>query len=177
MYGIRSRILVGMLVAGLVASVSARADAPMVHIIPASELQQWWQPDPASPNAVPAPTRAAVRAGLEGCFAVAFQVDRDGGVSHERIWKTTFRDSRERKGLEAVVLDAVRGWHFIPAPGNPGRDEVYTTQRFTFTVGADAADTDAAKSANQKLAAPCVLPDFPQQVQDMINSGRSGKAQ
>lgn len=177
MYVIRLRILGGLLVAGLAIGAPGWARAPMVHIIPGSELDQWWQPDRASPNVPPAPTRAMLRAGLEGCVAVAFQVDGDGSVSHERIWKTTFPDSRERKGLEAAVLDAVHRWHFIPAAGNAARDEVYTTLPITFTVGDDTADTDAAKAATQKLGAPCNIPDFPQQVQAMINSGQAGRSQ
>lgn len=139
-----------------------------VRVVPAKEFATWWQEDPAARNPPPAYFEKALRVAAEGCMAVAFLVHSNGSISNERVWLDTIPTFSWREDMEQSVLQAVRRWRFIPASKNKARTPVYSYTTFAFTLS-----DDSLRARN--IRAKCRVPDFPQQVQAMINSAQTGK--
>jgi len=177
--GFRAKWWLAICALGVCGSLFAAGD--QVRIIPAEELKLWWQSDPASPHSpLPYPTEA-LKEGIEGCLAVAFEIHTNGGVSNERIWRDTlpqfgsspFFDARKALGQAALL--AVHRWHFIPAPANKAHDSVYTYQIVTFTLtGSSPKWTDRDQHRHDELEAKCKVPDFTREVEAMINTKQPG---
>jgi len=146
-----------------------------IHVVPESGLKQWWQTPSPNHNAPPQYPMDAIKSGVEGCMAVAFEIQSDGSVSNERLWSDKTPKFRETKAWEQATLLAVHQWHFEPAPDNTSHDPVYTYAVVTFTLTNDEKWTRYDKQRNDKNKAKCEMTDFPQQVQAMINSAQAGK--
>lgn len=146
-----------------------------VRVVPESQLDQWWQAAPTNHNSLPQYPVEALKSGVEGCMAVAFEIQSDGSVSNERLWSDKTPKFRETKAWEQATLLAVHQWHFEPAPANANRDRVYTYAVVTFTLsnGEKWTKYDKERDANNK--AKCEMTDFPQQVQAMIDSAQADK--
>jgi TonB family protein len=140
-----------------------------VRVIPDSQLKQWWQATHANHNAIPQYPIDAIREGVEGCMTVAFEIQGDGSVSNERIWRDETPKFHETKAWEQATLLTIHQWHFVPAPANKERAPVYTYQVVTFTMGGDADNP----SRDSEIKAKCEMTDFPQQVQAMINTKKA----
>lgn len=145
-----------------------------IHVIPEAQLQQWWQPS-ANHNPPPQYPIEAIKSGVEGCMAVAFEIHSDGSVSNERLWRDKTPRFHETKAWEQATLLAVHQWHFEPAPANANRDPVYTYTTITFTLSNGSKWTKYDKERDNKNKTKCEMADFPQQVQAMINSAQAGK--
>lgn len=133
-----------------------------VRVVPDSQLKQWWQAPPGHPNAPPQYPIDAVKEGVEGCVAVAFEIHADGSVSNERVWHSVLTNVYSKKEVEQASLMAVHNWRFVPSPANTERVPVYTYNVATFTL--DNAPRES------KFRANCEMSDFPQQVQAMIGA-------
>ena len=159
-----------------------RAADDQVRVVPDSELNQWWQ---AVPGGNPEPQFPPLA--VSGCIAVAFEIHEDGSVSNERVWQRAWTDANLGSQLEQAALGVLPHWRFIPAPANTNHDAVYTYQVFTNTLSliADpmpgappmptASDRHRVERQQEQAEAPCKMSDFPQQVQAMINSGKTGE--
>ncbi|HJU25594.1 MAG TPA: TonB family protein [Rhodanobacteraceae bacterium] len=151
-----------------------------VHVVPASELEQWWHVEPRKDPEPPYPIEAA-QTGEAGCIAVAFEVHGDGNVSNERAWRSTLTDSPAGKLLIQGALQAMHQWRFVPAPANAGHDAVYTYHVFTYGLTRldpmpgtnpipNASDRRRADREDYENKAQCEISDFPQQVQAIISA-------
>lgn len=173
-------------VASLVAltmCMSAQAADGQVHVVPDSQLQQWWQVAPGQKNAQP---QYPPNPGQEGCVTVAFMIHSDGTVSNERAWHSEWSDAKSSKQYNQLALQAVHQWHFAPTAANTTRDPVYTYRVFTLTLSLmhsmpgvtsmpNHSDRVRAQQRENTINAKCEMTDFPQQVQAMINSAQAGK--
>jgi TonB family protein len=148
-----------------------------IHVVPESALKEWWQPPSPNHNTPPQYPIEAIKSGVEGCMAVAFEIQSDGSISNERLWRDETPRFRETKAWEQAALLAVHHWHFEPAPANVNRDPVYTYTTFTFTLSNGTKWTKYDKERDDKNKAKCEMKDFPQQVQAMVNSAQAGKKQ
>ena len=159
-----------------------RAADEQVHVIPDSELNQWWQAPPGGNSGPQLPPLA-----LDGCIAVAFEIHEDGSVSNERVWHRAWTDTNQGKQFEQAVLQVLPHWHFVPAPANAGHNAVYTYQVFAITMSMisnsmtgtppmpTASDRRRAERQDDQNKAQCEMSDFPQQVQNMINAAANAK--
>ena len=152
-----------------------RAADSQIHVVPESDLKEWWQPPSPNHNAPPQYPIEALKSGVEGCMAVAFEIQTDGSVSNERLWRDETPRFHETKAWEQATLLAVHQWHFEPAPANTNRDPVYTYAVVTFTLSNGDKWTKYDKERDDNNKAKCEMTDFPQQVQAMINSAQAGK--
>lgn len=154
-----------------------------VHVVPDSQLGQWWLATPGHENA---PPQYPPNPDQEGCVAVAFMIHRDGTVSNERAWHNAWSNTQSGKQYDQLALRAVHQWHFVPAATNATRDPVYTYQIFTYTLTMissmpgvtpmpNHSDRLRAQQHEDTIKAKCEMTDFPQQVQAMINSAQTGK--
>ncbi|HWG10755.1 MAG TPA: hypothetical protein VN693_04575 [Rhodanobacteraceae bacterium] len=178
---IRSTVLAAIAV--FLFSNQLQAANEQVRVVPASELEQWWK---VVPGHDPELSIDIAQAGVEGCVAVAFEIHGDGRVSNERVWRRALTNIPESKQFEQFALQTMHQRHFIPAPTNTNHDAVYTYQVFTNTLSllADpmpgappmptASDRHRAERQGEQDEAPCKMSDFPQQVQAMINGGKTG---
>ena len=152
-----------------------------VHVISASELDQWWQ---AAAGGNPEPTYPPLI--VEGCVAVAFEIHGDGSVSNQRVWRSAWTDATLGRQVEQAALQAVPHWRFVPAPANESHDAVYTYHIFTNTLSRidpmpgtspmpTASDRHRAERRSDENEAKCEMTDFPQQVEAMINAGTAAK--
>ncbi|HEY3521471.1 MAG TPA: TonB family protein [Rhodanobacteraceae bacterium] len=145
-----------------------------VRVVPESELASWWQSDPASRNTSALYPVEAIKGGVEGCVAVAFEIHSDGTTSNERVWRSVWPHELANKQIKQSALWAVHSWRFIPAPQNVSRTPVYTYLVETFTL------TEGTRSPEQtkiiaEFKSKCEMSDFPQQVQAMTNAAASAK--
>jgi len=152
-----------------------RAADSQIHVVPESDLKEWWQSPSPNHNAPPQYPIEALKSGVEGCMAVAFEIQTDGSVSNERLWRDETPRFHETKAWEQATLLAVHQWHFEPAPANTNRDPVYTYAVVTFTLSNGDKWTKYDKERDDNNKAKCEMTDFPQQVQAMINSAQAGK--
>lgn len=176
----RPYLLVPILAFAMCEPLQAADD--QVHVIPASELNQWWQ---SAPGGNPEPQYPPLV--VDGCVAVAFEIHSDGSVSNQRVWRSAWTDSNDGRQFEQAVLKILPHWRFVPASTNTDHSAVYTYQVFTHTAsllsepmpGAPpmptASDRRRAISHQEQAEAPCKVSDFPQQVQAMINAGTAAK--
>lgn len=165
----------------LLAALVATACNPLhaadsqIHVVPESELKQWWQAPSPNTNPPPQYPIEAIKSGIEGCMAVAFEIHSDGSVSNERLWRDETPRFHLTKVWEQATLLAVHQWHFEPAATNTNRDSVYTYTVVTYTLSNSEKLAKYDKERNDKNKAKCEMTDFPQQVQAMINSAQAGK--
>ncbi|MBS0432344.1 MAG: hypothetical protein JSS21_08090, partial [Proteobacteria bacterium] len=121
-----------LMIFAIAACKPLQAADDQVRVVPASELGQWWQ---VVPGHDPQPPHLDMAQPLEtGCIAVAFEIQGDGSVSNERVWRTTLTDSLAGKRLERGALQAMHQSRFLPAPANKNNSAVYTYYVFTFTL-------------------------------------------
>jgi TonB family protein len=165
------------LLAALVAAICnpLHAADSQIRVVPESGLNEWWQAPSPNHNLPPQYPIDAIKSGVEGCMAVAFEIQRDGSVSNERLWSNKTPKFRETKAWEQATLLAVHQWRYVPAPANTSRDPVYTYAVVTFTLSNGEKWTEYDKERNESNKAKCEMTDFPQQVQAMINSAQAGK--
>jgi len=108
-------------------------------------------------------------------MAVAFEIQSDGSVSNERVWRTTLATSLESKRLERGVLLAMHQSHFVPAPANKNNNPVYTYKIFTYGWIPWGSDDHEIQRRGREDEAKCEMKDFPQQVQAMISAAANAK--
>lgn len=173
MTSVNARTLLLVVLLAAVCNPLQAADT-QIHVVPEAQSQQWWQPS-VNHNPPPQYPIEAIKSGLEGCMAVAFEIHGDGSVSNERLWRDETPRFHETRAWEQATLLAVHQWHFEPAPTNTNRDPVYTYAVVTFTLSDGEKWTKYDKQRNEKNKAKCEMTDFPQQVQTMINSAQAGK--
>ncbi|WIG56310.1 MAG: Thioredoxin reductase [Rhodanobacteraceae bacterium] len=136
-----------------------------VQVVSESDLKSFWLPSHDNPP--PQYPIDAIKAGAQGCVAVALEIHSDGSVSNVRVWHSDLTNVSARKEIEqSAMLSAIQS-HFVPAPMNKQRTSVYTYQVVTFSLN--------TALFMEKLKAKCEMTDFPQQVQAMINSTQAGK--
>lgn len=164
----RFAVLVFLCLAGACAPLLAAGD--QIHVIDESEMQHWWHVPAGSQNPAPPYPIDAIRRGVEGCMVVAFEINRDGSVSNERVWLDKIPQFSGRKAMERAALLAVHQWRFAPVAENTNREAVYTYHTFTYTLSGSSKWTTYDQQHEDKLKATCKVPDFPQQVQAMINA-------
>lgn len=140
-----------------------------VQVVSESDLKSFWLPSHDNPP--PQYPIDAIKAGAQGCVAVALEIHSDGSVSNVRVWHSDLTNVSARKEIEqSAMLSAIQS-HFVPAPGNKEHTPVYTYQIVTFTLGNNAGNQRRGNEVKSK----CEMTDFPQQVQAMINSTQAGK--
>lgn len=170
-------ILWTVFLAMLVCAPVQAADT-QVHVIPDSQLNQWWQTPSGYTNALPRYPIDALRKGVAGCVTAAFRINADGSVSNERIWKSHLNVALANNPFSTSILAALQKWHFAPAATNDSHDPVYTYHVFTFTLlrlpeASRPPKTDTRTQVG-KFRAKCEMTDFPQQVQAFIKSKQAG---
>ena len=166
--------------ATLGACLSAHAADGQVHVVPDSQLQQWWQAAPGQENP---PPQFPPNPDQEGCVAVAFMIHSDGTVSNERVWRSVWSDFQSKNQYNNYYLRVVHQRRFTPAATNEAHDPVYTYLVFTWTTSLVPFGTPKPNHTDQlrvrqhedAVKAKCEMTDFPQQVQAMINSTQAGK--
>lgn len=171
---IRSGVLMLVLAMAFCGSLYAADD--VVHVIPNSDLEHWWVPPPGHPNPPPQYPLDALKAGVEGCVAVAFEIQSDGSVSNVRVWHSDLTNLYPRKEVEQAALIATTRWHFVPAPANTTRAPVYTYEISTFTLSNSPLSTKSDQQHQKEVKAKCEVPDFAQQVKQMISAEQQNKS-
>ena len=169
----RSYLSVILFAVAICEPLQAADDA--VRVVPESDLKSWWQAgESLTPPRYPID---ALKSGAEGCVAVAFEIHSDGSVSNERVWRKQLSAGTDSalKLLEQSALLAVHQWNYVPAPTNAVRSPVYTYAVITFTLTEGYRSPERAKIKDAEFKAKCEMPDFPQQVQAMINAGTAAK--
>ena len=169
------RSMMPLAMCGLIFCGASLAADDQVHIIPESDLKQWWLPLPGSHNPPSQYPIDAIKDGGEGCVAVAFEIHDDGSVSNERVWRSALNDANASVELKQAALLGVHQWRFVPAPANTEHAPVYTYQVVTFTLSNSPVSTENDKKRMNEIKAKCEMTDFPQQVQATINSAQTGK--
>lgn len=84
------------------------------------------------------------------CSAVTYMIGTDG-VTRDIVVRKTIPAG----DLKTVAASAVKDMHYAPAPGNVGRQPVFTYIIIPFNLPADPA-------TRKKITDACVLKDFPQ---------------
>src|SRR6185437_8457535 len=144
-----------------------------VHVVPASELDQWWQLAPGyGPPQSPAPDPSQPIP--TGCMVIAFEIHSDGSVSNERVWRTTLTNSLQDERVKRGVLRAMHQSRFVPVPANQNESPVYTYKVFTYDWIRQGSDDREAERVSRETASKCDIPDFPQQVQAMVQAAAKG---
>lgn len=161
---------VGMALVAMMVCTPLRGADDQVRVVPESQIKDWWLPPPEHPNAPSPYPVAALKSGIEGCMAVAFEIRSDGSVSSERLWQDKTPRFGGTKAWERATLLAVHQWRFVPAPANAARAPVYTYAVLAFTLSNTERQTEQEQKRQAQFQAECEMPDFPQQVQSMIQS-------
>lgn len=145
-----------------------RAADDQVRVVPASELEQWWQVAPGHE------LNLGPQRDLQGCVAVAFEIHGDGTVSNERIWNPSSVPIWTLWSVTNNALQLARQWRFVPAPTNKTHAAIYTYASVTYTLGNGFSRAQLDEFKSDKFRLKCEVPDFVQQVQAMINSEKIG---
>ncbi len=116
-----------------------------VLAVPPDKLAELWVPSHAVTATYPI---GAKRRWQEGCATVGFVIEPDGTTSSLRVLA-----SWPGSEFESPSLEAARKHRYEPAPGNPGREAVYTTHTFTFQVNRNVVKEAELK---QELALACL---------------------
>lgn len=177
----RTRVACLAFVTALGVCLSAHAADGQVHVVPDSQLQQWWQAVPGQEDPQP---QFPPNHDQEGCTAIAFMIHSDGTVSNERVWHSAWSDLMSKNQYNQLFLRVMHQRRFRPAATNITHDPVYTYQVFTLTLSLvpwgvtpkpSHSDQLRAQQHENTIKAKCEITDFPQQVQAMINSSQAGK--
>lgn len=177
----RTRIACLVLWATLGACMSAHAADGQVHVVPDSQLQQWWHLAQSENPSFPSFSSDHLQ---EGCVAIAFMIHSDGTVSNERVWRSAWSDLMSRNQYNKFFLRVMHQRRFTPAATNTTHDPVYTYQVFTWTVSLvpfgvtpkpNHSDQLRAQQHEGAIKAKCEMMDFQQQVQAMTNSAQASK--
>jgi len=164
-----------MTVLAMVVCSPLHAADEQVHVVDGSELDHWWQIDPGHNPRFESPLHLATD---EGCIVVAFEIHGDGNVSNQRVLRSVWTDAQTGRQVERALLRYVPLRRFVATVANAGHDPVYTYQVFTFTaslIPQSGADAQLEKQQLNELQSKCEIPDFPQQVQAMINAAANAK--
>jgi len=136
-----------------VASFAVQA-AEKIQTIPPERLANYWllQSNSAAQANVP---NSGYNLDAPTCAAVSYVVEKDGTTSHVKLEKLV-----PQGDLGKVAVNIVGAMRFAPAPGNLGKDAVFTYVVMPFNVPGAQSGNPADRAQRAQVLDACKLPEF-----------------
>jgi hypothetical protein len=128
--------------------------AEKIQTIPPERLANYWLLQSGSAKQVNVPN-SGYNLDAPTCAAISYVVEKDGATSHVKLEKIV-----PQGDLAKVAVTIVAAMHFAPAPGNLGKDPVFTYVVMPFNVPGAQSTNPADRAQRAQILDACKLADF-----------------